>query len=268
MMTSEGCGSRGVTVAILDSNVNRVHAYPPEFRDRVRLGTVTEDQSQRVFLGHGAVTASIIGCLAPTATVLVYPIADSTRNVDEVDAGDVLWSAVADGADVIVMCLALPDNKGTGTRRQMERALEGRPTPCRCRGERQSRRELRLGLRAVPRDLPDGSHGRRDHSARLRPRYSGFKMGPAQQPRLFVVAPGGDGTNEGATEWSVSVGGSGKFGTSIAAAYAAGVIARHFSSIETPPPDAETLIAQFAAKAEMSNGWSDVEYGRGLIRQP
>lgn len=71
--------TRSITVAMLDSAV-----HPPDLADRVEAsierGFLTPSQITFPALAHGAVTASIVGRLAPNARIVVYPVF-----ADEVD---------------------------------------------------------------------------------------------------------------------------------------------------------------------------------------
>ena len=119
-MISDGFSNkRPVTVAMIDSNVD-----PADLADgvgnTVGLGAVYPDMADLPTLAHGAVTASIIGTLAPTASLVVYPVAgpEGTTVPDETKVMFALQLARA--ADVVVMCLQLrtvPPNARRGRSR-------------------------------------------------------------------------------------------------------------------------------------------------------
>ncbi len=193
MISNDHAGRRPVTVAMLDAAVE-----PADLADGVdvlvKLGHVPVEQAQQPPLAHGAVTASIIGCLAPTATILVYPVAGG-RPPDLADESQVMWSiqsAVVAEVDVIVMCLALCTQVDTAQRWSLEMILTSvgdKPVMIAAAGNRDRGRESPSGrfpgihlamimVSAVDKD-------------RTRPAYSRFALPEPSRPALHVVAPGG-----------------------------------------------------------------------------
>ena len=256
---------RGVTVAILDSAVNPNHVVQGV---RVRPGVLVEGMANRRPLAHGAVTASIIGSLAPTAQIVVYPVFGGDEIPRENDVAFSLRNAVFETkADVIVMCLQLRPHNTESERAFVEMFLTGV-------GERpvvavSGNRERPGGSLAA---WYPGTHkavmmvGAVD-SFGARAEFSCYDLRGRPRPGLFVVAPGGGGRPRAPREFSVSVSGRGFVGTSVAAAYAAGVVARSLAEADEPPVRAADFYRMLADAAVKLAGWDEVQHGEGLVRE-
>jgi hypothetical protein len=260
-----------VTVAMLDAAVK-----PADLADGVdvvvKLGHVSEKQRQQPPLAHGAVTASIIGCLAPTATILVYPIA-SGRVEERVDETEVIWSiqsAVMAEVDLIVMCLQMPTESKEASRMSLEMLLTSvggaKPVVMAAAGNRRRLTEPACGR--YPGIHPEVVMVSAVDSQRRRPTYSCFELPGPSKPALHVAAPGGgDLVARGPREHSVSVGREEFVGTSVATAYAAGVVARSIASASKARSAKELRLALQDAADPVEDWDDDVQHCKGLIRQ-
>jgi hypothetical protein len=271
MIANGRTGKRPVTVAMLDTKVEPTH-LATGVNVVPKLGDVSGDQANRPPLAHGAVTASIIGSLAPTANILVYPIATG-QVAARPDESDVIWSvqsAVMAGVEVIVMCLQLPTESKHATRKSLETILDGigdGPFVIAAAGNRGRTSETAFGRypgihREVVMVSAVDSHLRR-------PAYSCFELPGPSKPALHLVAPGGGDRVRGASrEYSVSVGRFEFVGTSVATAYAAGVVARSIASGPKTGRTAKELRQALEDAAMPVEDWdNEVQRCKGLIRQ-
>ena len=201
----------------------------------------------------------------------MYPVVDENNEVDEWILGWSLECAVFDTkADVIVMCVELAEKKGS-FRDNLERRLKGvtdKPVVIAASGNRNDSDPLTAKYPGIhPVVMMVGAVDRN----KVRPDFSCYALNPEPQPALFVVAPGGVGPAENPLESSVIAGDQAQVGTSIAAAYAAGVVARSLAGVEEDRalPPQSVVYKLFAAEAEKDRwpDWKEAEHGRGLIRQ-
>jgi hypothetical protein len=258
---------RGVTVAILDSAFDHEH-LAAGVNVEVTDGFLTPDQMNRPHLAHGAVTASIIGSLAPSARIVVYPVVGGDEVVREDDLALSLQRAVGDtNADVVVMCLQLPEHNGRSLRGLVEYFLDGvgeRPAVIASSGNSETAGSL---VACYP-----GTHravmmvGGVD-SGGARAEFSCYDLRGRPRPALFVVAPSGAGPSAAPREYPIRVGGRPIVGTSVAAAYAAGVVARSLARSDEPPARAADLYRMLANAAVKLAGWDETQRGKGLVRE-
>jgi hypothetical protein len=90
------------------------------------------------------------------------------------------------------------------------------------------------------------------------------------RPALYVLAPGGDDPIDG-LEWSVAVGGEGQVGSSVAAAYAAGVLVRALGMVGAEEVPVASGRIREALRRTAARPGIDADAGDlcdGFIRQP
>jgi hypothetical protein len=259
---------RPVTVAILDSAFDLQDADKGVV-DRIEYGILDEDQVGLPLLAHGAVTASIIGTVAPTARIIVYPVIGGGALVHEILVGISLDNAVkVSKADVVVMCLQLTERGdvpgGRGALRKFLDGVTDRPVIIAAAGNRRDGEPEAARYPAIHRVVM--MVGAVD-AAKRSTEYSCFAYhADGDKPAMHMVSPGGSDPIDFPDEYAVTVHGHRFAGTSIAAAYAAGVIARSMAAAETTPERGE-VYSRMPLGAEFIQGWDEAHYGKGLIRE-
>lgn len=168
-------------------------------------------------------------------------------------------------ADVILMCLQLSKHNGTTERSFMDEYLEG------------ARRRVVVIAASGNRDggpstarYPATFHtvmmvGAVD-GQQVRPDYSCYGLEPGSRPAMFVVAPGGGDPTPGVEDFAVSVEGVPFVGTSVAAAYAAGAVARSIGDLDGPARSSRELQRAFEAGCRPVPDWDELQHGKGLLQ--
>jgi hypothetical protein len=223
---------------------------------------------------HGAVTAALILNVAPTARVTVYPVVGFPDEASE--SAIVRWlirlSRLPD-VDVVAMCLALADDGFLSSVNRNVRASVEELLPL---GPRAvivvASGNVDVGQPVVT--FPGGCRAVLTVGAvdakRVRAPYSRYIFAPdALGPELFAVAPGGRSAYGETPDHAVTVGEAGMVGTSVAAAYAAGLIARLIGQGDALQRESyKEILAKVRMTADSTCGeGQEDEYGVGLIRQ-
>lgn len=265
--------TRAVSVAVLDSAV-RISDVPQRSQCRIEVDYSIEPPENRPPFAHGAVTTSLICDIADNASVCVYPVVDPYNEVSEASIVATLTGLLTKEAraEVVVLCLGLTENSESKSQKSSYTAL---------------RRLLQLLDRNLVVVVATGNTGDEDlrvlepaprkdvyaigavNRAGRRPRFSRFVFPETEQPALYLLAPGGDSDGISATEASVSVHGVGRTGSSVAAAYAAGVVTRALGTVGAGVARRDHVTAALRG-ASLPVG-SDADAGsfcHGLIRQP
>jgi hypothetical protein len=256
-----------VSVAILDSAVQPEHLYSTVL-GRVRLGDVADDVAAIGPLAHGAATASVIGDLAPTAEIEVYPVAGE----EPVDEWPLIRALQRADAQVIAMCLQLSFTRSTNPKTAEDavgdllRGLDKNTVVVVSSGNREDNSDsAQVRFPATYQTVL--AVGAID-SKWERPFFSCHLL-DQDRPCLFLVAPGGHLESD-PPEFSVLAGDEPVVGTSVAAAYAAGVIARCLGSggFGERPIEAQELLAKLKAAAlKPHDKYVAIEHGDGLVQQ-
>ncbi|MGX7677729.1 S8/S53 family peptidase [Jatrophihabitans sp. DSM 45814] len=262
--------SRPVSVAILDSAVNLGH-LPPEVADRVHPGEASPDYQNLTPGAHGAVTASVIASLAGTADIEVFPIAGVGSPGSEAVVAASLMKAKA---SVIAMCLSLdipPNHREGKTREEMIgltlRKLDTHQVVIVASGNRLKERHSAAAI--FPATSPTVMMVGALDSELRRPFFSRHLL-TDRRPASYLMAPGGRTIGSRVDESSVHAGQTPFVGTSVAAAYAAGIVARTLGTLREgeEAPTFNTLFAALEVAARRDfEGYAEVEHGSGLIQQ-
>jgi hypothetical protein len=259
-----------VTVAVFDTAINPQHVWT-NIDDRFELGPSMRNRRAGA---HGAVTASIVADLVPTARIVSFPVigppdADGTPLKGE---SLVAYALKHTSADVVVMALSLPEPaKGTRDEDRYNLAIDMAAVGENCvivvaTGNGSAPADLRC---CFPSTMPGVLAVGAVNAAKERPSYSRCEFDDGDEPGLFLLAPGGDETPGAAREFSVRAEQVPVTGTSVAAAYAAAVVARAKgtpAAIERNPTAGEMLVA--LRKAADRSYSPSTQLCKGVIHQP
>jgi hypothetical protein len=262
--------SPGVTVAVLDSAINRDHLLEG-VSDRIARGKMSRFVASLPPWDHGAITASIVGVVSPGSRIEAYTVADRDEIVPETS---IINSLENTQARVICMCVEFnfhPKRKVDGET-AIERTLRGMG-PDRivvvASGNRENVNDTRpIGFPGrCPSVLTVGAVNL--DCERLPYSRFVFPDGDANAP-LYLMAPGGFKRGD-TQEIAVRSGGDPKYGTSVAAAYAAGVIARSIATIEANGGHVDSVLLFETLRKRARRNFAGYEttpdeYGAGLLQ--
>lgn len=279
MLCHGAAAGDGTHVVVLDTSIDLSTLPAMEDAPPVTVGDPPSGYGPTKVYGHGAAMVSIIRSVAPSASITLRPVLGFTD--DETSEAALLSTLIEltyseRRVDVVVLC----GNMGPGS-------IYWSPRDTRRRGDiERILRTVRFGAVVVTSTGNAGVFDANDDvlfpatcepvvavgaiDRRMsRPAYSKYRFS-AVPPSLFVTAPGGrPATNDEPAEAAVTVGGHDEVGTSIAAAYAAGVVARVVSELrQQEPATSEQIIAHLATTADRSfaNYAAHPEhYGSGMI---
>ena len=265
--------TRSVHVAMLDSNVSLDHLPSTRHTGSIAVGqSVDPDLAAAPASWHGAVTAAIIGDLSPTAEIEIFPVAAPREYIDE---SAVLAALEETAAQVIAMCLSLrfPVGRSAKTRENVLARRLRELAPDRivvvATGNRDRQFEgvtalfpsihrRVIAISSIGLDLQCSEFSRYE--------FPGFPDDP-----LHLVAPGGSGWPKRVRESPASAGTTRVVGTSVAAAYAAGVIARSLGRVnQEERPDSISVKRRLEKQARDSFPTFKLDptkYGAGLAQQ-
>jgi hypothetical protein len=258
-----------VEVAILDGAVNLEH-LPPPLADRVE----NHENGTAGFLGHGAAMAAVVADLAPSAHVTVYPIYALTEAIatETVVAG---WLGdlreLPRPPDVVLMAFEF-NTPGRPVRSLFRQKAIEAVLPVQLQTSAVA--AAGNGATGVELAAPASYRGMMAVGAvsasRTRAPYSCYRLPPeARGPRTFAVAPGGVDPDDDDTDQALTINGQGFWGTSVAAAYAAGLIARVLGQVdESQRVSYEAVFKLLADNADTTLvDQAEISHGIGLLRQ-
>lgn len=275
LLSLSGSPTRRVQVLVLDSAV-QIDDLPESLRGHVCTDYSVESPHERPPFGHGAATAAIIADIAENACVTVFPVMRPGGDVYEgsiVNGLAHVWTGHLE-ADVIVLCLGLEYrhwSRSTKTdRSNMELFFEGigaQPVIVVSTGNARNRDLVVLEPAARKAVYAIGATNRSGH----RSWFSRSQFPDDDRPELYLLAPGGEKWGSGELESPVTIGNRQQIGSSIAAAYAAGAIARALGTVvgadELPPRRKVTEALRRRARALDDNADAG-EYCTGIMQQP
>ena len=271
MLGSGPSPSYEVGVAVIDTNVDP-NDLPEGLGDRVRIAPMSSDLVSLDPGAHGAVTAAVIADLSPTALIEVYPVLakKSSRRKSNTKPESAVTQALLlidrkREVHVVAMCLEMSfpgyHEFAKSDQTVVEMALENLKdrhvviVPSGNRGILWESDDARF-----PATNPDVMMVGAVDKHHARPKYSCYILDKTK-PAAFLVAPGGRKGHE----FPVTANGKPQWGTSIAAAYAAGVVARSLGS--SAPGAAEDVYKALETGAFKFPGHKPGEHGAGLIQQ-